>query len=149
MNRSWVNSKRSRFEDQAASCELRVASILLLIFMKDFKKLLIWQKAMEVVAASYLMANLLPSEEKYGLRSQITRCAVSIAANIAEGSSRTSQKEYKHYCEIALGSCFELETHCLITIKLGLANEGQLTSVLAMVDEEQKMLMAFIKSLNV
>jgi hypothetical protein len=110
MNRSWVNHNLSSFEVQAASFELRVASILQLLIMKDFKKLLIWQKAMEIVAGAYTMADLLPSEEKYGLR---------------------------------------LETHCLITVKLGLAKEGQLTSLLAMIDEEQKMLMAFIKSLNV
>ena len=148
MTRSVIYMKHSCFKKQAASHELLAASILLLCVMKDFKKLLIWQKSMEIVAAAYTLADSLPSEEKYGLRSQITRCSVSIPANIAEGSSRGSQKEYKHFCEIALGSCFELETHCLITVKLGLAKEGELTTLLAMIDEEQKMLMAFIKTLN-
>jgi four helix bundle protein len=116
--------------------------------MRDFKRLLVWQKAMEIVAKAYKMAEMLPSEEKYGLRSQITRCAVSIAANIAEGSSRQSQKEYKHYCEISLGSCFELETHCLVTIKLGLVEEKHLGELLKMLEEEEKMLTAFIKTLT-
>jgi four helix bundle protein len=137
MNRSLIYGK------------LRAASIFWLAIMRDFKKLLIWQKAMEIVEATYKMAESFPSEEKYGLRSQVTRCAVSIAANIAEGSSRQSQKEYKHFCEIALGSCFELETHCLIAMKLSIAKEDQVTGLLTMIDEEQKMLMAFIKTLNV
>ena len=147
MNRSLIYLTQSCFEGQAASCELRAASLLWLAIMKDFKRLLIWQKAMEIVAATYKMAEAFPSEEKYGLRSQVTRCAVSVAANIAEGSLRDSQKEYKHFCEIALGPCFELETHCLIAIKLSLAKV--LTALLAMIDEEQKMLIAFIKTLNV
>jgi four helix bundle protein len=94
--------------------------------MRDFKRLLVWQKAMEIVAASYKMVETFPSEEKYGLRSQVTRCAVSIAANIAEGSSRHSEKEYRHFCEIALGSCFELETHSLIAVKLGIVKEDEI-----------------------
>lgn len=104
---------------------------------------------MEIVAATYKMAETFPSEEKYGLRSQVTRCSVSIAANIAEGSSRRSEKEYRHFTEIALGSCFELETHCLIAGKLRLGEEKGLTELLSMIDEEQKMLMAFIKTLKV
>jgi four helix bundle protein len=116
--------------------------------MRDFKRLLIWQKAMEIVAAAYKMAEMLPSEEKYGLRSQVTRCAVSIAANIAEGSSRESQREYKHFCEISLGSCFELETHCLVAIKLKLIEEMHLSELLKMLEEEEKMLTAFIKTLT-
>lgn len=103
---------------------------------------------MEIVTAAYKTVESVPSEEKYGLRSQVTRCAVSIAANIAEGSSRRSEKEYKRFCEIALGSCFELETHSLIAMKLSLVKQAQVTELLAMIDEEQKMLMAFIKNLN-
>lgn len=122
-------------------------SISRLVLMKDFKRLLIWQKAMEIVALSYTMADKFPLEEKYGLKSQVTRCVVSIAANIAEGSSRESQKEYKHFNEIALGSCFELETHFLIAIRIGLVEEEYLRGLLDMIEEEEKMLTAFIKTL--
>ncbi|HEX8059748.1 MAG TPA: four helix bundle protein [Cyclobacteriaceae bacterium] len=116
--------------------------------MRDFKKLLIWQKAMDIVASAYKVAELLPAEEKYGLRSQMTRCAVSIAANVAEGSSRESQKEYKHFCEISLGSCFELETHCLVAIRLGSVDGKHVDQLLKMLEEEEKMLTAFIKTLT-
>jgi four helix bundle protein len=155
MKRSVIHLTQSCFEEQAASferlavsCEFLAVSVLQFVFMRDFKRLLIWQKAMEIVAAAYKMADLLPSEEKYGLRSQITRCAVSIAANIAEGSSRESQREYKHFCEISLGSCFELETHCLVAIKLKLVDEKRLSDLLKALEEEEKMLTAFIKTLT-
>jgi len=148
MNRSLMFERRSRFEIQALSCELLAVSFFELVFMRDFKRLLIWQKAMDIIAASYKMADNFPSEEKYGLRSQVTRCSVSIAANVAEGSSRESQREYKHFIEIALGSCFELETHCLVAIKLGLVDEKNLNELLKMIEEEEKMLTAFIKTLK-
>jgi four helix bundle protein len=138
----------SCFEIQAFSYELLAVSLFELVFMRDFKRLLIWQKAMEIIAASYKMASEFPSEERYGLRSQVTRCSVSIAANIAEGSSRESQREYKHFAEISLGSCFELETHCLVAIRLGFFEENHLGELLKMIEGEEKMLTAFIKTLN-
>jgi four helix bundle protein len=148
MDRSLVKIGQLGFENRTVSFELLAVSLLRLVFMKDFKKLLIWQKAMEIVAAVYKIAEALPLEEKYGLRSQIARCSVSVAANIAEGSSRGSERDYRRFVEIALGSCFELETHCLIIVKLGLGDGERLTELLAMIDEEQKMLTAFIKTLN-
>jgi four helix bundle protein len=116
--------------------------------MKDFKRLLIWQKAMDVIGSVYKIIGKFPSEEKYGLRSQITRCAVSIAANIAEGSARSSQKEYKHYCKIALGSSYELETHVLIIEKLGWLLESEIKELLKLIEEEQRMLSSFIDKLK-
>jgi four helix bundle protein len=86
--------------------------------MRDFKKLLIWQKAMDVVHSVYQSVEKFPQEERYGLRSQVTRSAVSIVANIAEGSAKSSEKEKKVYMERALGSAFELETHMLIVEKM-------------------------------
>ena len=113
--------------------------------MKDFKKLLIWQKAMDLIVDVYKVVEAFPSEVKYGLRAQATRSAVSIAANIAEGSAKRSEREYKHYCETALGSCFELETHMLVASRLGWLKSSD---VLNQVIEEQKMLTAFIDKLG-
>ena len=92
------------------------------ITMKNFKQLLIWQKGMKLVLDIYAIAEKLPRTENYGLRSQLTRSAISIPSNIAEGSSRQSQKEYKYYIEIALGSAFELETQLSITKRLALVD---------------------------
>ena len=88
--------------------------------MKNYKDLKVWQRGLEVVAATYLLVRQLPREEIYGLRGQMTRAAVSIPSNIAEGSSRTSEKEYRHFLEIALGSCFELDTQLIVAIQSGL-----------------------------
>jgi len=62
--------------------------------MTNFRNLKIWQKGMELVIDIYKPANQLPKEEKYALRSQLTRAAASIPSNIAEGSTRNSQKDF-------------------------------------------------------
>lgn len=116
--------------------------------MRDFKKLIIWQRAMDVVSAVYQAVEKFPKEERYGLRSQVTRCAVSIAANIAEGSAKSSQKEYKYYTEIALGSSYELETHMLIIERLKWLEENEPKGILKLIEEEQRMLSSFIDKLK-
>ena len=86
--------------------------------MKNFKQLRVWQKGLEIALASYELVQAFPKEERYGLSSQITRAAVSIPSNIAEGSSRSSDLDHIRFMEIALGSLFELETQVLISKSL-------------------------------
>jgi len=76
--------------------------------MKNFKQLTVWQKSMNLVVETHQLSKSLPNEEKFGLISQMNRAAVSIPSNIAEGSSRRSDKDYARFLEIALGSSFEL-----------------------------------------
>lgn len=116
--------------------------------MKNFKALKIWQKGFEIATASFRLVDSFPRQERFGLSSQITRAAVSIPANIAEGGSRTSEKDYKRFLEIALGSVFEIETHLLIAEKACFGSEEARNQLLKLVDEEQKMLIAFIKRLE-
>lgn len=116
--------------------------------MKNFKKLKIWQKGMEIVLKTYQLAKLLPSVEKYGLSIQITKAAVSIPSNIAEGSAKTSKKDYKNYLETSLGSAYELETQVLIIEMLGYGDKEIVDSLLKDVDEEQKMIHSFIKTVG-
>lgn len=98
--------------------------------MKDFKKLQIWQKGIEIVKLCYKLTEQLPSTEKFNLVSQINRAAISIPSNIAEGSSRRSERDYFRFLEIALGSCFELETQLLILVELGLTNSENVGLIL-------------------
>ena len=112
--------------------------------MKDFKKLKIWQNGMDLVMMAYELANHLPKEEQYGLRSQITRAAVSIPSNIAEGGAKRSKKEYVRFLEYALGSSYELETQVLIIDKQQFGDKILREKLLGRIDEEQKMLMSFI-----
>ena len=103
---------------------------------------------MDIVDKVYEMAPSLPSDERFGIRSQMTRCAVSIPANIAEGSAKTSQKDYARYNEISLGSAFELETHLLIVKRREWSEKEKVSELLVMINNEQKMLASFIDKLK-
>lgn len=80
----------------------------------NFRELKIWTDAMSIVKKVYLVASELPSDERFGLKSQISRCAISIPSNIAEGSGRTSDKEFIHFLNISLSSTYELETQLIL-----------------------------------
>ncbi len=84
----------------------------------NFRKLEIWIQSMNVVKEVYEVIALFPIDERFGLKSQMSRCAISVPSNIAEGSSRTSIKEFSHFLDIALGSSFELETQLIIAHEL-------------------------------
>lgn len=114
--------------------------------MKDFRKLIVWQKGMEIVLSTYELSKQLPTEEKFSLVSQMTRAAISIPSNIAEGSGRTSDKEKGRFAEIALGSAFELETHLLIIKELKIASENDCDTIIENLHEEQRMINALIRT---
>ena len=116
--------------------------------MRNFKSLKIWQKGFDIAVNSFKLVSTFPKEEKYGISSQITRAAVSIPSNIAEGSSRTSEKEYSRFIEISLGSSFEAETQLLIAAAVNYGNDELRKTILKDIDEEQKMLIGFRKILN-
>ena len=116
--------------------------------MRNFKELKIWQKGFKIAVDTYHIAETFPAAEKFGLISQITRAATSIPSNIAEGSSRKSDKDYSRFIEISLGSSFELETQLLIAKATKMSNENQVNKLIAEVLEEQKMLSSFINSLK-
>ncbi|MDZ7877359.1 MAG: four helix bundle protein [Saprospiraceae bacterium] len=78
----------------------------------------------------------------------MTRAAVSIPSNIAEGSSRRSEKDYFRFCEIALGSAYELETQLLVVIKRGWIEETKVNLILNLLTEEQRMLFGFMDKLH-
>src|SRR3954462_15877476 len=76
--------------------------------IRTYRELIVWQKAMDLVVSTYEMTRSLPREEQFGLTSQMRRAAISIVANLAEGSVRT-KKEFLHFVTIARGSLKELE----------------------------------------
>lgn len=80
--------------------------------MDDFiyKRLIVWQKAMDFWKIVYAEVKKFPSEERYALSDQVRRAAVSVASNIAEGAGRASNKDYAHFIAIARGSLFETMT---------------------------------------
>ncbi len=79
----------------------------------NFKKLKVWQMAMELAKIIFELTKTFPNSEQFGLTGQMNRCAVSMPSNIAEGSSRTN-KSFSHFLDIALGSSFEVQTQVLL-----------------------------------
>lgn len=116
--------------------------------MKNFKELKIWQKGIDIAVSCYQLTDSFPSTEKFNITSQINRAGVSVPSNIAEGSSRSSEKDYARFIEISLGSCFELETQLLIAQRLQFGNGEKLENLIAEISEEEKMLAGFLKSLS-
>lgn len=116
--------------------------------MRNFKELKIWQKGFEIAVNTYKLIDTFPKSEKYSLAKQATRAATSIPSNIAEGSSRRSEKDYYRFIEISLGSSFELETQLLIAKAVNFGDIDLLNNTLKKIDEEQKMLMAFANKLS-
>lgn len=95
---------------------------------------------MKLTSEVYKISAKLPSDEKYGLTSQIRRAAVSIPSNIAEGSSRGSDKDFSRFLSISLGSAFELETQILIAQDLSLLNSDDIKLIILKLEEIQKMI---------
>ena len=106
--------------------------------LRDFRKYDIWTDSMALVDDVYTFVEAFPNTEKYGLSSQITRSAVSIPSNIAEGASRNSEKDFARFLEIALGSAFELETQLIIASKRRYISEGSLEETIQKLSSLQK-----------
>lgn len=107
--------------------------------MHKYQDLKIWTKGIELVTAIYKATAEFPKEEKFGLISQMRRCAVSIPSNIAEGAGRNSSKEFVHFLSIANGSCYELETQIIVAKNLGLLSEEIKNDLCQQLTEIQKM----------
>jgi four helix bundle protein len=88
--------------------------------LQSYKQLEVWQKAMDLAESCYFTTRRFPKDELFGLTSQIRRAASSIPANIAEGQGRDHTKEFLNFLSIARGSLMELETHLLLSNRVGL-----------------------------
>jgi four helix bundle protein len=113
-----------------------------------FRELKIWQKAMLITKLTYQCSAAFPSDERFGLTSQIRRAAVSIPSNIAEGSGRGSTKDFSQFLSIATGSAYELETQLILAAEFGYLDDTRLQLVLDELAELQRMLYGFQKSLQ-
>ncbi|MEB3343180.1 four helix bundle protein [Okeania sp.] len=91
--------------------------------INDFKDLKIWQNGMDIAEKCYFLTKLFPKDELYGMVQQIRRSAVSIPANIAEGYGRRYTGEYLRFLNIAQGSINELETHLILSERVGLCEK--------------------------
>ena len=110
--------------------------------VESYRDLIVWQKSMDVVEEVYNVAKGFPAYERYGLWSQITRAAVSIPANIAEGSRRGSQRDFAHFVAIARGSLGEVETLLMLAVRLRYVTDRTASALLSDLTEISKMLRA-------
>ena len=117
--------------------------------MHNYNNLQIWQQAMDLVEDIYKLTASFPIEEKFGLVSQMTRAAVSIPSNIAEGAGRNSDKDFAHFISIAIGSLYELNTQIVLSERLGYINQIQSQELQKKLDNLQRKSVSFKSKLNI
>jgi len=116
--------------------------------VQNYRQLIAWQKAMELVKQIYKLTKEFPKEEIYGLTSQIRRAAVSVPSNIAEGQGRDSTKEFLHHLSIAYGSLMETETQVLIAESLEYLKSDETIYVLEKTAEVGRLFNGLTRSLK-
>ena len=116
--------------------------------MKNYKEMIIWQQGIELAVKAYKLTSQLPKEEMYGLSSQIKRAAVSIPANIAEGCSRETDKDFGRFLRTSLGSAFELQTHLIIAERLNFIKTVDVDNYFVGLNAEQRRINSLISRLK-
>jgi four helix bundle protein len=117
--------------------------------IRTHRDLLIWQKSMILVTEIYRKSQRFPTQEQYGLTSQIRRAAVSIPSNIAEGFGRQSTGDYIRFLNIAVGSLFELQTQIEIAFNLSFIPESDFTVIFESTREIDRMMSSLIQKLKI
>lgn len=116
--------------------------------MKGYRKLIVWQKSMDLVEKVYLITQDIPKKEQFGLISQIQRAAVSVPANIAEGYGRMHPGDYLRHLSIARGSLMELETHLTILVRLKYVPREKALEIWPILQEINRMLTSMILNMK-
>lgn len=116
--------------------------------MRDYKNILAWQKADDLTVAVYEATKAFPKDEVYSLTSQLRRAAYSIPANIAEGASRNSQKDYLHFLYIARGSASEVAYFVHLAKRLGYFKAEAHAALAVQTDETSRVLAGLIRSVE-
>ncbi|WP_346985333.1 four helix bundle protein [Chryseobacterium sp. POE27] len=114
----------------------------------NFKNLNIWRLSIDLANDVYILTDLFPKSEEFGLKSQLRRCSVSVASNIAEGSSRSSNKDFNRFLEISLGSLYELQTQIIISSNRNYIEPSKLEIIENKITELQRMISGFQKNLK-
>ena len=115
---------------------------------KGFRKLIIWQRAHQLVLLIYKLSESFPKSELFGLTSQMRRAAVSVASNIAEGAARNTKKEFIQFLHNAQGSLSELDTQTVICRELGYLTDDEHHRLHTEMERESKLISGLIKFLK-
>ncbi len=116
--------------------------------MNDFRKLKVWTLSMEMARETYEATREFPVAERYGLQSQMRRASVSVPSNIAEGSSRSTDNDFRRFLTIARGSAFELESQAILSEQIGFLEPPTGKHLLQTIWRCQAMLSKLIQSLD-
>lgn len=116
--------------------------------MRDYKKLEVWNKSYIIGRDIYTITKKFPKEEVYGLTSQLRRSAISIPLNIAEGSRRSTDKDFRSFLFIAYGSCAELEVQIMYAREFGYISITEHDILIQQTSTISRMLNSFIKTLS-
>jgi four helix bundle protein len=116
--------------------------------LKNYKELKVWQKSYQLCLEIYQLTAGFPMDEKFGLTSQIRRCAVSVPSNIAEGYGRKTTADYIKFLYIAYGSNCEMETQIMLSGDLDYIDKPVMKRIIDDINEVERMLKALIKSLE-
>lgn len=117
--------------------------------IRTHRDLLVWQKSMLLVTEIYRKSQQFPTQEQYGLTSQIRRASVSIPSNIAEGFGRQSTGDYIRFLNIAIGSLFEVQTQIEIAFNLSFISESDFTVIFESTREIDRMMSSLIQKLKI
>jgi four helix bundle protein len=148
----WILNSKSKIQNPKFHIIIQFYFIINKEFemstIKSFRDLFIWQKSMNLVTVIYEVSSKFPSQEMYGLTSQIRRCAISIPSNIAEGYGRNSTGDYKRFLQIAVGSLFEFQTQIEIAFNLHYLSKEVFDDLLRTCNDLDKMLYSLIQKLK-
>lgn len=116
--------------------------------IRSHRDLVAWQKAVELCVAIYEATKAFPSEERFGLVSQLRRAGVSVPSNIAEGYGRGSRQDYVRFLRAARGSLYEIDTQLLLSCRLGFLTEAAFQQIESQANECSRILFGLIRSLD-
>jgi four helix bundle protein len=116
--------------------------------MHNYRELKVWQRAMDFVVRIYEVTAKFPGEERYGLVSQLRRCAVSIPSNISEGAGRGTKKQFRQFLEVSMGSINEVQTQIELSFRIKLVTKETADILLDEALQIYKMILALYNSLH-
>jgi len=115
--------------------------------IKSYRDLTVWQRAMDLAAMIYALTKKFPKTEEYRITAQMVRAAISVPANIAEGNTRSTRKDYARFISIARGSTAELSTFLMLAMRVEMAEKEEIAVALEKCEEVGRMLPALHRSL--
>jgi len=116
--------------------------------MRNFRELRIWQRSMDLAEMVYKLTDSFPKEKRFGIISQLRRCVVSIPSNISEGAGRGTNKQFRYFLEMSMGSCNESQTQLELSFRPGYINKEVLDKISDEAIQIYKMVLRFYNSLS-